>query len=139
MDGAPNVSGAPSTLVLKPCSRSELDFALAVEAGSVDVEGGSELGLASLKARHVIQRRQGSVDAAGFDGVADRLELSDVLVVKEIEAFHHEFELALLADVDPLAEAHVRLPGLRVAEGVAAHAVDAAITSVAVHAGGERD
>ena len=40
-------------------------------------------------------------------------------MVEEIEALGEQFELAHLAEVEALAEAQIRLPGIGIAEGIA--------------------
>jgi len=135
---------------LESGSHAELNFAGTVEICGVDVEGFAEFGDGAGKAcageaGEEIECGQIAGGGAAFDGVAGGFEQGDVLVVEKVEAFGEEFEFAVFAEGESLAESGVGGPGGGIAIGVAAdvegeavgEAIEAVVAAGAVDAGAD--
>src|SRR5579863_555067 len=120
-------------------AEAELDLALAIEVGGVDVERLAESGGVGFEAGEEVERGQLAVDGAGLDIVAGGFKLGDVLVVEEVEALGQQLERTHGSEIEALAQTQIGFPSSRIAEGVAAYAVDAIVAARAVHAGAEAD
>ena len=140
------MTGGCGVTSLKTHAEAELNLAFAIVVGGVDGERLAEGGGVGFESGEEGERGESAGESAGGDGVAGGFNLGDVLMVEEVEGLGEKLQLAQMAEVELLAEAHVGFPCGGIAEGVAADVVDdlvvadavnAIVAGGAVHAGAE--
>ena len=69
-------------ITLKREAYTELELALAIEVGCVDVEGLAEFSLTRFETSEEVESWQSTVRVASFDCVANGFEFRDVAVIE---------------------------------------------------------